>query len=241
MVSIFLTSIRPHNWMRLYASCAQATTSEFELVITGPKDATFVRPPNMVFVQTDVKPAQAIEAATRFCEGEFLVQAVDDVEFTPGAFDLMLDVLKEPKTIATCVYWVHGGNHMIAHTEGIFGHEGGFPKKASNNPVAPVCPMLRATDWHTCHGTDPRFGAQYNDLDLYFRLMASGWTTKFVDGKVTEASGGSDLWRTKGQNDLQELRRLWRLPDGNWTTSLRGDVQRYDTSTILTNNQGVVW
>jgi hypothetical protein len=227
--------------MKLYASCSMATTHRFEVVITGPQDANFTKPPNMRFVRTNVKPAQALDAAARQCYGDYLVQAVDDIEFSPLAFDLMLDAVKEPKTIATCVYWVHGVNHMISHTENVFGAEGGYPNKATKNPVAPICPMLTAVDWFSEYGTDPRFGAQYNQDDLYFRLLACGWKTVFVDGKVTEASGGSDLWRTKGQNDLTTLRSLWRTPDGEWTTMLRKGAGRYDASTILTHNQGVVW
>ena len=241
MISVFLTSIRPHNWMKLYASCAQATSSDFEVVITGPKDAAFTRPPNMRFVYTDVKPAQALEAAARNCRGDYVVQAVDDIEFTPGAFDLMLDVLKEPRTIATCVYWVHGVEHMISHTENIFGAEGGYPNKATKNPPAPICPMLRSLDWSMANGSDPIFGAQYAQDDLYFRLLAGGWRTVFVNGRVTEASGGSDLWRTKGQNDLTTLRSLWRTPDGEWTTELRKGSGMYNGLTILTQNQGRVW
>lgn len=241
MISVFLTSIRPHNWMKLYASCDKATSSEFEVVITGPKDSTFPKPPNMRFIQTEVKPAQALELAARRCQGEFSVQAVDDIEFTPGAFDLMLDVLKEPKTIATCVYWVHGVAHMISHTENVFGAEGGYPNKATKNPPAPICPMLRTADWSGIGGSDPIFGAQYNQDDVFFRLLANGWRTVFVDGRVTEASGGSDLWRTKGQNDLKTLRALWRTPDGEWTTELRKVVGSYDAATLLTQNQGRVW
>ena len=211
----------------------------FEIVFTGPTPPTFALPENFRFIQTSVKPAQAMEAASRACVSPYLVQAVDDIKFSAGALDLMLKAARIDQCIPTCAYWLRGGPHIISQTEGIFGSCGEHPRVASNAPVQPVCPLLRTEDYRSTGGADPRFCAQYGDLDVYLRLIARGWLAAFVDASVEEAAGGSDLWRTKGQRDLRECRRIWRDDNHDWTPHRREPAKVYDTETILTVNQGV--
>ena len=245
MISVFATSIRPWYWDQFYKDIQAATSHPFEIVFTSPKPPNPGMPENFRIIHTDVKPAQAHEAAFRHCRYPYVVQAVDDIKFDPGALDRLLDICtNQTKVIASCKYGVgETGDGTCAQTEGIFGLCGEWPnRRASNPPLAPVCPMLRALDWVMANGTDPRFGAQMGDLDLYFRLIAGGWKVVLTDDWVRERSGGSDLWRTKGQFDLRTLRSLWREPEtGDWTTSQRKGSSMYDLSTILTQNQGQVW
>lgn len=228
--------------MAFYANIQQATTVPFEIVFTGPTPPTFALPENFRFIQTSVKPAQAMEAASRACIAPYLVQAVDDIKFSTGALDLMFrHVARADRRIATCAYWLRGGPHTISQTEGIFGSCGEHPRVASNAPLQPVCPMLFTEDWRDSGGIDTRFCAQYGDLDVYLRLIARGWQAAFVDASVEEAAGGSDLWRTKGQRDLRECRRIWRDDNHDWTPHRRELATAYDAATILTVDQGTVF
>jgi GT2 family glycosyltransferase len=228
MISVFATSIRPHYWKKFYYDIQEATTHPFEIVFTSPKPRIEGLPSNFRVIQTDVKPAQAMEAAFRACRYPFVVQAVDDIKFDPGALDRLMAVLKDqPNTIASCKYGVGAtGDGTCAQTEGIFGLCGEWPeKRAANIPLQPVCPMLRSYDWIMAQGLDPRFGASYGDLDLYLRLIASGYKVVMTDDWVREYDGGSDLWRTKGQNDLRTIRSLWRDPvTGDFSPNQRRGV-----------------
>jgi hypothetical protein len=246
VISIFATSIRPHYWKKFYDGIQAATTYPFEIVFTSPKAPTEALPENFRIIQTDVKPAQAMEAAFRHCRYPYVVQAVDDIKFDPGALDRLLEIVKnQSRTIASCKYGVGPtGNGTCAQTEGIFGTCGEWPdRRAANIPLQPICPMLRAFDWITALGIDPRFGAQYGELDLYLRLIAGGYKVVLTEDWVREYDGGSDLWRTKGQHDLHTIRSLWRDPiTGDWTgRRLTPVLTMFDDTTILTQNQGRVW
>lgn len=245
MISVFLTSIRPHYWERFYAAVKAATSSVFEVVVTSPNFYGQSLPKDFLLVPTSVKPTQAMEAAARACRYPFIVQAVDDIAFDPGALDRMLDiVMNQPDTIATCKYGVGAtGNGTCAQTEGIFGLCGEWPTRRANNiPLQPVCPMLRACHWDAIGGIDPIFGASYGDLDVYLRLIANGFKVVMTDDWVREHDGGSDLWRTKGQNDLRTIRSLWRDPQtGDWTGKRLKPPGTFARETLLNQNQGQVW
>jgi GT2 family glycosyltransferase len=245
MISVFATSIRPWYWEKFYAFIQDATSHPFEIVFTSPKPPIEGMPENFRIIHTDVKPIQAMEAAFRHCRYPYVVQAVDDIKFDPGALDRMLEIVKnQERTIASCKYGVGAtGNGTCAHTEGIFGTCGEWPvRRASNIPLQPICPMLRALDWSMALGIDPRFGAQYGELDLYLRLIAGGWKVVLTDDWVREYDGGSDLWRTKGQHDLHIIRSFWRDPvTGDFSPNQRKGSAFYNGLTILTQNQGQVW
>jgi hypothetical protein len=244
MISVFATSIRPWYWDQFYKDIQAATTHPFEIIFTSPKPPNPDMPENFRIIHTDVKPSQALEAAFRQCRYPFVVQAVDDVKYSPGALDRLLKVLQDqPRTVASCKYGVgETGDGTCGQTEGIFGICGEFPGRASNPPLAPVCPMLRADDWRMVGGSDPKFGAQCEYLDVFFRLFVLGWRTVLTDDWVRERPGGSDLWRTKGQFDLRTIRLMWRDPvTGDFTGNRLQPIESYDGSTILTKNQGQVW
>ena len=245
MISIFATSIRPWYWDQFYKDIQAATSYPFEIVFTSPKPPNEGMPENFRIIHTDVKPIQAMEAAFRYCRYPYVVQAVDDIKFDPGALDRMLEIVRsQERTIASCKYGVGAeGNGTCAQTEGIFGTCGEWPdRKASNPTLQPICPMLRALDWTMAMGIDPVFGAQYGELDLFLRLIAGGWKVVLTDDWVRECDGGSDLWRTKGQNDLRVIRSLWRDPaTGDFSPNQRKGSASYDGLTILTSNQGQVW
>lgn len=245
MISVFLTSIRTWHWEKFYADVKAATSHPFEVVVSSPTFYGESLPDNFILVPTEVKPTQAMEVAYRYCRYPFAVQAVDDVRFDPGALDRMLAiVMGEGNTIATCKYGVgESGNGTCAQTEGIFGLCGEWPDRRANNiPLQPVCPMFPTKAWRQAGGIDPVFGASYGDLDVYLRLISDGWKVVMTDDWVRENQGGSDLWRTKGQNDMRTIRGLWRDPStGDWTGKRLKPAERFDTATILTQNQGQVW
>ena len=244
-ISVFLTSIRPRHWIPLYDNICQAAKDlSFEIVVSTPVDPReqplAQQPDNFKVIQTPVKPSQALEVARIHCQGDYVVQAVDDVRFTPGALVEMFKAVHGGNSvIATCEYWANGGNHRIAMTEGIFGSCGEFPKVATNTPLQPICAMMRRHDWPFA---DPCFCAQYGELDQFLRRIAEGWTVQMVDAKVEENSAGSDLWRTKGQGDLTTIRKLWRNPTTcDYDPTMRGVPGRYDYSKIIVESQGRIF
>jgi hypothetical protein len=199
-------------------------------VFTSPYDKIVVLPDNFRVIKTDVKPAQAFEAAARACSGDLIMGTTDDLIYEPGAIDLMAAAVEsEEKTLASARYWVDGRNEHCYHEGGAVGVPG----------LTPLCPMMRAEDWLYAGGTDPCFCCSYGYDDLVVRLQMEHWKTILVDRRVTEIKGESDLWNSSGNVDLQIMRALWC--DGSSFTGHRAKPPgSYAIPSLLTENQGEV-
>jgi hypothetical protein len=231
VISIFLTSIRPQNWDKVYTSISEATTRPFEVVVTSPNDQVPTMPDNFRVVYTKVKPAQALEAACRSCRGELIVESRDDLTYDPGALDAMAEIVSNNEhTIASARYFVGNRDEHVFHELGAVGYTGG---------LMPMCGMMRAEDWAGAGGSDPCFCSFCGADDLIMRLLVSGWKTVLVKQRVLEVSEGSDLFWSSGIRDLELMRGLW-CKDGVFTGQRTVPPGHYTDEVILTENQGTV-
>jgi hypothetical protein len=230
MISIFFTSIRPHLWPSVYYSFTKATTRPFEVVVTSPFSHPESLPPNFRLIRTDVKPAQALEAAAWSCKGDMIMGTTDDLFFDPGAIDAMAKVLEtQGDVLASARYYVGDRNEHCYHEGGAVGYTG----------LVPLCPLMRRADWFVLGGSDPCFCSSYAQDDLLIRLLVAGWKTVLVDQRLTEMKHDSDLWNTSGNVDLEIIRGLWC--EGKTFTGKRAKPNGvYDYDKILTENQGHV-
>lgn len=230
MISIFYTSIRPMFWRRSYENLWRATTRPFEVVVTGPFDPIESLPNNFRFVKTDVKPAQALEAAARACQGDLMMGTTDDLMYEPGALDLMAEACEgDPKVLSSARYFVGDRDEFCYHEGGAVGVPG----------ITPLCPMMMSDVWLAAGGTDPCFCSSYGYDDLVVRLQMAGMKSVLVPKRVTELREHSDLWNCSGNVDLEIIRGLWC--EGKTFTGKRAkEPGMYTDDTILTENQGHV-
>jgi hypothetical protein len=230
MISVFLTSIRPRLWPRLYANICKATTRPFEVIVTGPFTHPEDLPRNFRLVRTDVKPAQALESAARECRGYLIVGTTDDLMYEAGALDLMAEACeKNTKALASARYFVGDRDEFCYHQGGAVGVPG----------LTPLCPMMQSDIWMAAGGTDPCFCSSYGYDDLVVRLQMAGMETVIVPKRIVELREQSDLWNSSGNVDLQIIRGLWC--DGKTFTGKRAkEPGSYTDATLLTENQGEV-
>ena len=98
-LSIFLTGIRPQNWLALYNSIPNATVmrqKDYELVIVSPYDL----PPelqnidNVRLIKDTGCPTRCYQLGALHSQGEYVVWVADDGIFSPGlAIDKGFSVL----------------------------------------------------------------------------------------------------------------------------------------------------
>lgn len=230
MISIFFTSIRPNLWKRAYTNFYYATIRPFEVVITSPFDAQEPLPDNVRVIKTAVKPAQALEAAARACQGDLIMGTTDDLMYEAGALDLMADACQQnPKVLSSAHYFVGDRDEFCYHQEGAVGMPG----------LTPLCPMMQSDIWLAAGGTDPCFCSSYGYDDLVVRLQMAGMEAVIVPKRVSELREQSDLWNSSGHADLDIFRALWC--DGKTFTGKRAkEPGSYVEATLLTENQGEV-
>jgi len=230
MISIFATSIRPFLWARVHETIKKSTIRPFEIVFTSPFDPGVRLPRYFRLIKTGVKPAQALEAAARACQGDLIMGTTDDLIYEPGALDLMAEAVEsEERTLASARYWVGDRDEYCYHQGGAVGVPG----------LTPLCPMMRTKDWCEAGGTDPIFCSSYGYDDLVVRLQMDHWKTILVDRRVTELKGESDLWNSSGNVDLQIIRGLW-CQDKTFTCKRAKPPGSYNDAMLLTENQGEV-
>ena len=228
-ISAYMSSIRPYRWMALYERIKQIGVP-FEMVILGPKNPDYELPPEIRFYRTDVKPAQCQHVAALLCEGKYLLQMVDDLSYTPGSIEAMIEVQedadsKQKKVMSTAVYTQNGVNYRAQMN--IHGH----PRP--DLPLLPVCGCYPRAAFAEVGGFDKRFTGAMGELDLYQRLSQAGYETIFVDGIVNEDLQYQNQENTSLCGKWWGIDRPLFLNIWNIHTGQRNDeLQQYDNSNL---------
>ncbi|MDB5036555.1 MAG: hypothetical protein JWQ35_83 [Bacteriovoracaceae bacterium] len=210
-VSLFASAIRTDCWLDFYNSLKQSNRVPFEVVFVGPSRPDYKLPPHFKFIQSDFKPAQCTAIAANNCQGEMLLQVVDDLEFSPGAIDLLFDeVNKAPDIMSTCHYYY--GEEDCTTGQNALG------RSHDQLPLLPVCGMFRQGLFRSACGLDHRFFGVMWELDLYMRFyFEHKIKTQFVDAickeKVDLNKGGDRLCSRSGQSDRNLFLQFWNLED----------------------------
>lgn len=238
-LSAYMSSIRPYRWMSLYERLKQADLS-FEIVIVGPIEPDFVLPREIIFYKSDVKPSQCFHAAANFCKGDFMLQIVDDLEYSSGSIEEMFrETAASDSVMATCHYFNNGIDHT--NRQNILGE----PTNPFYLPLLPVCGMFSRQAYIDSKGIDKRFNGIMGELDLYMRLRLMGYKTKFVNGTVNENTS-YQTQKDTGENtglcgkywlvDRPKFVKLWST--NNNLYCIRNDIVRpYSDQDVLTVEQ----
>lgn len=236
-VSIFMSGVRTNRWMNMYDGIKSSNNVTFEFIVVGPYEPNYTLPDNFKFIRSDVKPGQCFEIAARNSTGKALLNAVDDIEYTPGSIDLMFhEYIKDPKKImSTCCYWVDYRSALDwSHSLVDFGINQGWP-------FLPVTGMYDRELHYKLGGSDRRFDAVMWELDMYMRLWEYGVRTVLIDGKAEEINPQKDsshpsLCARYLIKDRPKILAIW-TKDRNNNIRRTSPVLSYIDKNILTVNQ----
>jgi len=206
-VSIISSAFRPENWMGLYESLGENDVS-LELIFVGPNAPKYELPENFQFIQSNVKPAQCFEVASRHAQGEFILWVTDDLRYiTERPIDKLVEAHRSSKADNPIV----GSRYRFPEGWNRF-----FPYDMES-PIIPSYWMVSSNLWRETGGVDRRFIAVCWDMDMAMRMLASGSelviSDVYVDEKIDmpnkPRSRGSALYRDHKATDRVLLDMLW--------------------------------
>ena len=245
-ISFFGPGIRPNRWMGLYDSIAQSGI-DFDLSIVGPNEPDFTLPDNFVYIKSNVKPVQCMEAAFRLSEGDLIIPIADDEIFIDDAIAQVYrqyTEINDWKTIISHRYVLNGEDIS----------EGALPAMRyyvwePTSPLAPIAPIMNRRLWKELGGIDKRFCALYWDLDMWMRVYEYGGTgilhktAKVEEVGISIGGGEHNLYNKYGPTyDRRILDSLWTLPPigtGPIQKNRMSPLQPFEDKDILTVTQGV--
>jgi len=235
-ISAYMTSIRPYRWMRIHEILSK-TNLNFEIVVVGPIEADFELPPEIKFFKSDLKPSQCQHTSAFLCNGEMLLQIVDDIDYQDGAIEAMYHVVKnDPSSMATCHYHQ---DVSIDYTQ----YQNIAGQISNYLPLLPVCGIYPREAYRKVGGIDRRFMGVMGELDLYMRLSLAGYKTVFVDyicnentefQKREDSSLCSKFWGV----DRPVIINLWS-ENNQFCLTRNDEVRQYSESDLLTIEQNL--
>jgi hypothetical protein len=230
-VSIFSSAIRTERWLSTYEAMKATNHVNFEFVFVGPREPGFALPENFKYIKTDVKPAQCSEIAARNCSGHALVQYADDIDFTPGAIDLMFEAyIKDPAHImVSCDYWQ--GSVDCTQCQNILGNP-----NAQGWPMLPVCGLYNRELQFQLGGIDRRFNAVMWEIDILMRLWVYGVRMVKVNAICREILHGPGMCGRYWEHDRPKILEIWELKSDG-TVHRKSPVLPYSDENILTISQ----
>jgi GT2 family glycosyltransferase len=180
LISFLCSSIRIHNWERIYTNLSEENNIPFEIVFIGPHspEGIYKLPDNCKFIQTSVKPSQCIEIAARNAMGEYLIIMQDDIILDKHFLNKVGKWMSKLNMKDTLIGFRY--NYVRDSTYG---------NKYSTYNIIPdddslqffgvftagVNPMFKKEIWHKLGGIDRRFDYTWCDIDMIFRFYEYGF------------------------------------------------------------------
>lgn len=242
VISLICSAIRTKLWLKFYERLMDNETP-FEIVFVGPNKPDFELPESFRYINSDVKPDQCLEAASRMAHGEYLLPAPDDVQYSDRVLDRLLDTFLKANNDLTVV-------SMINRKAQTRDKEHRFIPSDSNSPRMPFFGgMVKKSVWRGLDGLDNKFVASHGGTDLTLRILEIGGSVVYAgDVYVDEiVKKGPMLWKTYGRKfDHPLMMRLWSTR--NWKhgfrrkfSKVRRDIlQPYKDDGILDASQGFI-
>lgn len=235
LVSIICSAVRPKNWMSLYKSCYPASLVDLEFVFVGPNTPEYALPDNFLFINSNVKPSQCIEIASRNIRGDFILIVADDCIFKGkkpiDALYKKFLTYKDDKIIVSSIYVMDG---KIIQPETLL-------KNDLSAPKIPIAALMKSSIYRQLGGLDKNFIAVMADLDLYFRFYSIGGEVVFSDIQLSEdrivASAGISLCIDYHDKDKNYLLSAW-VKNGKYQLNRLKKFEPFDDKDIIKISQG---
>jgi hypothetical protein len=258
LISIYVPSIRPENWIKQYKSIKDTNEATFEIIYIGhvlPLKINY--PPEIHYIHSAVKPAQCAEIGRQTCEGEYCIFAQDDVIFGPSTLDILVAKFKEVNNelaVISCMPFLNGQPLETARYRFWDGDRG--------SPMTPIGGLYKKTTLDRLGGIDRNFICTAWDIDLCMRLYEMGGYGIFCEGTMANEVVPPNIPRlcSYGQRlDRPYLYSLWtvshevykanpniaihyvnpgRNPNGVIVKNRTTPLAKYSPIDLLTKSQG---
>ena len=205
VISLICSAIRTKLWLGFYGRLTDNETP-FEIVFIGPKKPDFQLPENFRYIQSDVKPEQCLEAASRMAEGEYLLPAPDDVVYSDHALDRLLAAFLKAKNDLVVISMINRKAQMRSKEH----------RFIPSDPTSPRMPffggMVKKSVWRGLGGLDNRFVSSHGGTDMTLRILEQGGSVVYAEDVFIDeiVKSGPRLWMTYGRKfDHPFMMRLW--------------------------------
>ena len=214
IVSIYVPSIRPENWLRQHASIKNSNNTTFELIYIAPVlPPAGNLPPEIHYIHSTVKPAQCAQIGWQACEGEFCIFAQDDLVFGPGTIDILVtkwralnEALNNDLVVVSCMPYL---NNVPLET---FRYR--FWDGDRGSPMTPIGGLYKKSTMDKLGGIDRNFICTAWDIDLAMRLFEMGGYGIFCEGTCANEivpPGIPRLCSYGAKMDRPYLHELWTI------------------------------
>jgi len=177
-ISIYVPTIRPQYWKRLYDSLSRNDVL-FEIIFVGHIPPDYVLPENVKYINSSVKPSQCAEIGFRACRGEFCIFALDDIVFGEHTLDILYNKFLEmgrDNVVISCMPYLNGKALDTCRYR--------FWDYDKNSPIQPLCGLYKRSIIEQLGGIDRNFVCSFWDIDLVMRLYEMGGISLFCPGAV---------------------------------------------------------
>jgi len=242
VVSIYMKANRPFLWEGLYNSLLSSNKIPFEVIFVGDVPPEFTLPENMIYINSPTKPVQCAEIGFRACKGEFCFYAADDLEFSPGCLDLLLEKYysmgREDVTVS-CM-------HRVCTGEIIPISRRGFIPGRADAPIHPIGSIYKTELFRNLGPRDKNFVATYEDFDMAMRFYEKGGIAVFAENCIFTEILVPGFTTTDVDSGLNWLGRdidwplamdLW-MQDNKFLTTRKRPVEPFIDEGLMTVSQG---
>ena len=239
-ISLCASSIRPHLWKEFMDSL-KGNEIDYEVIFAGDVQPQFdlSKYPQIRYIYTPVKPAQAYECCFRQAKGELISWTCDEAIYNPKALDNIYKFHKsqpELKLISGFTVFENNGESI---SETSTGHRLSGP----DSPRMMCFGVMDRLYFRSLGGYDKYFITGQAENYICMRVYEEGGTCKLCSDAVvtvdhTKAHKDSDSkfrkWYPESRKRLEELYFI----DGVWCSTLCKPFVPFDDEKILTESQG---
>jgi len=219
LVSIYVPSIRPQNWVRMYDFLSKNDAS-FEIIFVGHIPPTFELPNNIVFINSPVKPTQCAEIGIRHCRGAYCIFAQDDMVFNEHALDNLVKAFEDTgreDLVVSCTPYLHGKELLDSYYRFFPVGESNVHGHKRTSPITPIGGLYKTSVVRKLGGVDKNFIRSHWDIDLSMRLYSIGGICFFCKEAIAEEIlDNSPRLCAGAQHDRHYLDSMWTMPIGTY-------------------------
>jgi GT2 family glycosyltransferase len=212
-VSVIIYSKKPDLWSRICDAIGRATQTSYEVIFVGPTPPSFSRP-DMIWIETKVKPVQCYEIGIRAAKGKFVCWLKDNCLLKAGSVDAaikMIRVIEDGRIIVVFKY-------LETYNSGVSWHDGNH-ESVLNDIVSAEFGIIPKSYFIRLGGFDNRFIESCAETDLCARATMDGAIVKICeDSNLDVRRENVDLLLRNNPLDAEMLNMLWNRNDKNAKT-----------------------
>jgi hypothetical protein len=168
IISIVGSGKNVRLWKQLH-DCLSSSVVDFEIILTGDVRPRFKLPSNFKYIYSETKPVQCAEISARNAVGEYIMEIVDDLYFSPRYLDNLLEFYKENCTDKDCASGLFERSGLMYSIE-----DYQFWSGVKGSPALPFCSFCKTSLWRSLGGADKRFIGVFWVQDVHLRLFENG-------------------------------------------------------------------